>query len=95
MLNSTFPIYSNTMVYYGLHTNVVRSCGSPPPPQPFMAFIFVVLETDLPFKAITTPCFSVELRFFNGKSESKLFDCSFGKTHAERILFRLWELVKR
>lgn len=60
-----------------------------PPPLLFMALVFVVLEMDLPFKAITAPCFPVELRFLNGKSESKLFDFSIGKTHAERLLFKL------
>lgn len=85
-MNSTFLIYSSSVIIYSLHINVVRSCE---PPLLFIASVFVVLEMDLPFKALAALCFPVELRFLNGKSESKLFDFRIGKTHAERLLFRL------
>lgn len=44
-----------------------------------MALAIVVLEMDMPFKTITSPCFPVELRFLNGNSESELCDFSTGQ----------------
>jgi hypothetical protein len=53
-----------------------------------MALVFAVVEMDVPFKTVTIPCFPVELRFWNGNSESELPDFSTGQHVLEGLLFQ-------